>query len=91
MALKEGVDIDAELEKRKTEEEAQQIAKLEVEEHNNILYLYHRESRDFVCQGKSLEELATLAKKYKNITHGVVLHNQKVFVFVDGISKEYLQ
>lgn len=93
MAMDEGIDIDEEIEKRKNlaEEMVNQVARLEVEEHNNVLYLYHRETHDFVCQGKSLEELATLAQQYKNIANAVVLHNDKVFMFMNGTSKEYVQ
>ena len=93
MAEDEGIDIEKELEKRKNvaEEMVNQIARLEVEEHNSVLYLYHRESREFVCQGKTLEELATLAKQYKNIAGAVVLHNDKVFMFMNGTAKEYTQ
>ena len=91
VASDEGVDLEKEMQKIEERKEGKLVYKLTVEKHNDILYLYDRESNDFVCQGKTLEELAELCKKYKNIKHGVVLHENKVFMFVDGLSKEYSQ
>ena len=87
-----GVDIDAEIEKleRKQEEKVSRVRKLIVEKHNDMLYLYDRENHDFVCQGKNLDELAELSKKYKNIAGAVVLHDDRVFMFMDGLSKEFI-
>jgi hypothetical protein len=61
-----------------------------VEKSNNILYLYNREDETFVCQGSSLEELAVLAKEYKNIKYAAVLHDDDVVAFVDGKIKVVL-
>ena len=85
-----GYDLDEEL--RKAQEEENKVflvRKLETEEVNNILYLYDKDTRDFICQGSSMSELAELAKKNKNIVGAVVNHGEQVFMFADGKSEEY--
>jgi len=72
------------------EEEQPTVSQLMVEKSNNILYLYNREDDTFVCQGSSLEELAVLAKEYKNIKYAAVLHEDDVVAFVDGKIKVVL-
>ncbi len=86
----EGIDIEEEIEKSKQEKETKFVKKLVVEQHNDVLYLYDRDSNDFVCQASSIEELAKLSKEYKNVAHAVVLHNNKVFMFINGVCKEYV-
>lgn len=57
---------------------------LKVETINGTLYLWDVQSNEFVCQAKSLEELAQLSKQ-KNIKYAAVLCDNKQFVaFVDG-------
>lgn len=58
---------------------------LVIERENNILYLYNKEDK-FVCQGSSVNELAQLALKYKNIKYAEVLDKKenKIFAFVNG-------
>jgi hypothetical protein len=65
------------------------IASLKIERIEDILYLYHRDSDNFVCQGDTLEELATIAKQYKNIKMATVIHDEQVFVFNDGEVRKY--
>ncbi len=60
------------------------VMQLFVEKANNILYLYDKYDNTFVCQGSTLEELATLAKKYKNIKYAAVMIDKEVYAFVDG-------
>jgi hypothetical protein len=90
-----GIDLDAEIEKydenKKAAEKGLQVRKLVVEKANDMLYLYDRDNNDFVCQALSLDELATKAKQYKNISHAVVVHDNKVFMFMDGSSQEYVK
>jgi len=64
------------------------IDKLFVECTDDMMYLYEYEANTFICQGKTLGELARLAQKYKNIKYAVVEHNKQMLVFVDGIVKE---
>ena len=64
------------------------ITKLFIEKSNDTLYLYDYEETTFVCQGKTLDELASLAQKYKNIKYAVVAHGDDMLMFVDGAVKE---
>jgi hypothetical protein len=66
------------------------VSQLMVEKANDILYLYNREDDSFVCQASSIEELAKLAKEYKNIKYAAVLHDDDVVAFVDGKIKTIL-
>jgi hypothetical protein len=61
-----------------------------VEKSNNTLYLYSRDN-SFICQGKSLDELAKLAKEYKNIKYAAVIHDEDTYGFVDGKVKTYAE
>lgn len=74
-------DIVPELEENPT------VAQLIVEKSNNILYLYNREDNTFVCQGSTLEEIASLAKKYNNIKYAAVMIDKEIYAFVDGTVK----
>lgn len=90
VAQEQGIDLDKEVEKlHQKVENTNEVHKLATEKHGDMLYLFNRESDDFICQGKSLDELASLAQKYKNIKLATVVHDDKVFMFVDGNSKEY--
>lgn len=60
------------------------VYQLHIEDVNGVLYLYERQKNEFICQGKNIDELADLALKYKNISHAAVLHDQKVYSFVNG-------
>jgi hypothetical protein len=65
------------------------IFELEVEKFENQLYLYTCNDRSFICQGKSLEELAKLCKEYKNIDIAEVQHENKFFLFNNGKIEEF--
>lgn len=60
------------------------VHKLIIEKANNILYLYDSEANQFVCQASTIEELAKLAKQYKNIKYAAVMDDENVYTFVDG-------
>lgn len=61
---------------------------MKVEEIEEMLYLYDKNA-NFICQGKTLEDLVKFAKDYKNISRGTIEHNNKIFLVVDGNVKEY--
>ena len=63
------------------------VSQLVIEKANNILYLYERDTYNFICQGSTLDELATLAQKYKNIKYAAVLNGEEVYAFVNGSVK----
>lgn len=64
------------------------VPRLVTEVHGDTIYLFDKEKDSFICQAKTIEELAVLAKQYKNIAGAVVIHNEKVYAFVDGKSQE---
>ena len=64
------------------------IAKLFIERANDLMYLYEYEENTFICQAKSIDELALLAQKYNNIKYAVVQHDDDMLMFVDGAVKE---
>ena len=85
-----GINLDKEVEKEiDTPTIKVKVYKLETHEENNMLYLFNRDTNAFICQAPTIEELAKLAKDYKNITAASVLHGKKVFMFMDGNAKEY--
>jgi hypothetical protein len=84
-ARKEGIKVDDEY--NVLEDKKPKVQQLIVEKVNNILYLYERDTDDFVCQGSTLTELATLAKKYKNIKYAAVMIDEEIYAFVDGVVK----
>ncbi len=87
VAKREGISIDDDLEDKKSTESL--IKKLEVEQINDVMYLYERDTNDFICQANSIEDLAKLAKEYRNIIAATVIHNERVYMFLNGNSKEY--
>ena len=60
------------------------VEQLYVEKTNDTLYLYNREDKSFLCQAKSLEELATLANKYNNVKYAAVMIGEEIYAFADG-------
>jgi len=68
-------------------EETPVVAQLMVEKSNNVLYLYNRDDNTFVSQGSTLEEIASLAKKYNNIKYAAVMIDEEIYAFVDGTVK----
>jgi hypothetical protein len=64
-----------------------EVYKLKTETISGSLFLYD-ELGEFICQGKTLAELAELANKYNGIKYAAVMHNDKVVVFIDGVIKD---
>lgn len=88
VAKSEGIDLNDDFTIK--EKKIVEVYKLEIEEINQVLYLFDRETKDFVCQGSSIDELAKLSNDYKNITMATVAYKNKVFMFVNGHAKEYV-
>jgi hypothetical protein len=83
----EGIDVSAtslELEKSET-----RIRELTIEKIDNMLYLYDKETKDFICQANTMEELAKSCTEYKNIVAATVMHDTKVFIFANGKYQEF--
>jgi hypothetical protein len=82
-AKNEGMDVSMFEEEEKP---TNTVSQLFVERSNNVLYLYDKEANSFICQASTLEDLARLAKEYKNIKYAAVMDEQAdiVVAFVDG-------
>ena len=50
------------------------------------MFLYDRDANTFVCQGKSIDELAEFSKRYSGIKYAAVIDRSTddVIAFVDG-------
>jgi hypothetical protein len=71
------------------EETKPSVYKLETELVDDIILLYDRETNDFICQGKSLEQLAQLSREYKKIEYASVKHGDYFVAFIEGkVTKE---
>jgi sulfur relay (sulfurtransferase) DsrF/TusC family protein len=82
-ARKEGIIVDDEYNIVDTEDNKPKVSKLWIEKVHDILYLYDTEDT-FICQASTMEELATLALKYKDIKYASVLNGDDVYAFVNG-------
>ena len=81
-AKNEGMDVSMFAEEKPNNA----VSQLFIERVNNVLYLYEKDDRTFICQATTVEELAKLAKEYKQIKYAAVMdeHTNDVFAFVDG-------
>ena len=80
-----GINVEQELAKMKEDISDVKVVKLinlETETHGDMIYLFDKEHNDFICQAKSVEELAQLAKEVKKIDKALVHHNDKKFIFI---------
>jgi hypothetical protein len=64
-----------------------EVFKLKTTTTADSIFLYDDQDV-FICQGKTIEELASLCKQYSNIQFASVLHNDKIVIFMDGVVKE---
>ena len=69
------------------DEDTTTVFKLKTEKINETLFLYDN-TDNFVCQGSTLDELAKLAIQNKNIKYAAVMHNEQIYMFVDGVVKQ---
>ena len=84
-ARKDGIKVDSDYNIIESDEDGKpNVFQLFVESVNNILYLYERDNNVFICQAKSMEELAELSLKNNNIKYAAVLHGEQVVAFVNG-------
>lgn len=67
-----------------------EVHRLEVEQVGEVLYLYNRHTKTFLCQGASLDTLAKTCKETLSIITAIVVYNDTVYTFVDGVSKEFV-
>ena len=69
------------------EETMVELFKLKTEISDDSILLYD-EQGVFICQSKTIEELAVMADKYSGIKYAAVMHDTKIIMFVDGVVKE---
>jgi hypothetical protein len=74
--------IQNDLDEEDVKEPSIQVYTLCIETHDDVMYLY--DGSDFICQGKTLDELAKFAKEYKNIDYAAVLFGDKIIKFHKG-------
>lgn len=84
-ARKDGIRVDSDYNIIESDEDVKpNVFQLFVESVNDILYLYDRDQNVFICQAKSMEELAELSLKNNNIKYAAVLHGEQVVAFING-------
>jgi hypothetical protein len=64
-----------------------EVFKLKTDITPDSILLYDEQGL-FICQGKTIEELAVMADKYSGIKYAAVMHNEKVVMFMNGVVKE---
>jgi hypothetical protein len=69
------------------EETMVELFKLKTEISDDSILLYD-EQGVFICQSKTIEELAIMADQYSGIKYAAVMHNAKIIMFIDGVVKE---
>lgn len=62
------------------------LFQLVIEKTDDTFYLYDID-HSFICQGKTIDELARLAKQHNNIKYAAVLHDEDSYGFIDGVVK----
>jgi hypothetical protein len=85
------LDLDTIINENKSEELDETVFQtytLEIEKIGDTLYLYDKDTSEFICQGKSVHELMVLAKKFKNIQYALAFTKDTVYTFYDGTLKE---
>lgn len=59
-----------------------------IEIHQDIMYLFEKNTNTFLCQGKSFEEIEEKLKTYLGITQAKITFENKQFYFINGKFKE---
>lgn len=60
------------------------VFKLETESVGDTILLYDRDTKSFICQGNSLQQLAELSRQYNKIEYATVKHGEDFFAFFEG-------
>lgn len=68
----------------KTRQHLIEIPILVTECHENVILLYSKESNKFLCQGKTLEDVAHNLWSHKKVPVAIVEHNDSMLWFIDG-------
>lgn len=81
IAKEQGIAIDEGIESKP---KIQKIPFLTVEKHGDFLYLFNTYSNSFMCQGKTVEELAEKLSTIQNINIANVRNGNDNVWFVNG-------
>jgi hypothetical protein len=82
ISRKAGIDLEREVDNEIGN--AVSVPKLSTEMVDDIIYLYDMDDKTFICQGKTIEELAKLTLDISKIEQAIVLHDKSIFVFDNG-------
>lgn len=63
------------------------VAKLKTEKVDDSLLLYDA-ADTFICQAKTFEELTTLISERTDIKYAAIMHDNKIFTFIEGVMTE---
>lgn len=69
------------------DDEVVEVYKLKTTATPDSILLYDDQDM-FICQGKTLAELASRCKEHSNIQFASVMHDNKIIIFMDGEVKE---
>ena len=64
-----------------------EVFKLKTTSTDDSIILYDDQDV-FICQGKTLAELASRCREHNNIQFASVMHDNKIVIFMDGEVKE---
>lgn len=65
------------------------VAKLKTEKVDGSLLLYDA-ANTFICQAKTFEEIVILLRERTDIKYAAIMHDNKIFTFVEGVMTEKL-
>ena len=68
-----------------------EVPNMFTEMYENSIMLYDKTTNNFVCQAKSLEELAQNLLEFKQIKRAVVNHADEQLLFVEGKIEKHLK
>lgn len=63
---------------------SEKVTKLITEIHHNVIYVFEKGTDTFVCQGRSIDELAKKIFKQNQIHIAIVEHDSSILMFIEG-------
>jgi hypothetical protein len=90
LRIREAVRQEAKKQGISIEDDEVVVRKLVVEKADNSLLLYDFENKSFICQGRTIQELAKNSKEYGGVDVAVVVHEKEHYFFINGDIKDSL-
>lgn len=84
LAKQHGIDLD----KEEPIVTINKIPDCNIEVHNDMMYLFEKNTDTFLCQGQTFEELATKLKNHLGITQAKITYNDKNLYLINGEFKK---